>query len=121
MEKITNLENVGMANISSRGEADKRLIALMMKIQSAQSIEEAKELANLALGDTYESRMIGSLTNSPIGSSHWHGTLLANIAHIGEYMQKHELDEKVRTTWGKQIEDYSRHLMKNFNKIPFNY
>jgi len=121
MEKITKLEALGMTNLVSREQADARLVALLMKIQGARTIEDAKELADIALNDTYEARMVGNLTNSPIGSSHWFGTLLTKIAHIGEYMQKHEIHEDMRTIWGKQIEDYARHLMQNYDKIPFRY
>ena len=79
------------------------------------------QLDKMLAEHSYGERLALSSTNSPVGSSHWFVTLLANIKHIGEYMINEDLTEKQRKDWGKCIVDNTKELLDNFNKIPCNY
>jgi hypothetical protein len=119
---MTELQQKGFSEIEIPETDAKRNYALLLKIKHENlDLETIKALIDEALTDTYEARLIGSPTNSPIGSVHWFNTLLGNIAHIGDYMQKAELTDTQRTTWGKQLSDKARHLLENYSKIPFHY
>ncbi len=119
---MTYLQQIGYTDYPISDIDKKRNHAALLKIKTENlSLEEIQKLVTETLGDNYEFIMIGTLTNSPIGSSHWFGTILSYIKDVGEYIQKHELTENQRKTWGEILVRYSQHLLDNYTKIPFCY
>ena len=99
-----------------------RLVEALRKLQvETLTLEQVKVIADTALNDTVEGRLIGSTTNSPIGCQHWFNTLLSKVNHIGEFMQEEELTDEERHKWGLSLCDIAKTLTDNYNKIPFNY
>lgn len=80
---------------------------------------QTRKLVDDALGDTYDERMVGTTTNSPIGCRHWFNTILGNMANIGEFMEHNELTAEQRVKWGKMLNRDAHILIDNYNKIPF--
>jgi hypothetical protein len=119
---MTELQQKGFVEFQVSEMDAKMNYALLLKIKNERlDLATIKNLVDKALTDTVEARLVGSPTNSPIGSSHWFNTILCNIAHIGDYMQTHELTDEQRATWGKQLSEKARHLIGNYTKIPFHY
>jgi hypothetical protein len=119
---MTELQQKGFVEFQVSEMDAKRNYALLLKIKNERlDLATIETLVDKALTDTVEARLVGSPTNSPIGSSHWFNTILGNIAHIGDYMQTHELTDEQRATWGKQLSENARHLIGNYTKIPFHY
>ena len=119
---MTHLQQIGYTNYPISDIDKKRNHAALLKIKTENlSLEEIQKLVTETLVDNYEFRMVGTLTNSPIGSSHWFSTILSYIKDIGEFMQNHELTDDQRKTWGEVLVKYSQHLLDNYTKIPFYY
>jgi hypothetical protein len=82
---------------------------------------ELKSKIDELLGDTYEHRMEGTITNSPIGSAHWYNTILSYSVHCAEFFATMtENDVERANVYGKELEIKIRHLLDNYDKIPFN-
>lgn len=62
---------------------------------------------------------VSSLTNSPIGSSHWFNTHLGFFKRTGEYLQKHGAppNDEVGAEWGKQLYERSEEILKWFHTL----
>lgn len=98
----------------------KRHYAFLLDLQNS-SPEPLKGKIKEFLRDSFESRLEGSLTNSPIGSQHWYNTLLTTVLHVGEFMQDRDMTEKQRKAYGANLQKIASHLLINYDKIPYCY
>jgi len=91
-------------------------------ISRGLSLDDIQEEVEKMIDADIDKRLVGSTTNSAIGSQHWYNTLLGQIARDAEYMLDHDnVSKSLCDTWLKAISTNARILLENYNKIPFNY